>query len=165
MRLRRSSFLPVRFDVPDGRVKLASIVSALAMVLAGMVAAGTTPAAAATLNDLSGVRIVNGISVGTGADALVEGAPVTANYKYLLQKLNVGNPRDTLHNCLPPSNNGSYLDDGTGFDPQYPKHCAWPGTHEANTGDEIDYLRCHGLVYTRENVPRQGTFGDTGNCL
>jgi hypothetical protein len=138
MNVRRSLTLNERVDAHDRKVQLASIITALAMVLAGLVAIGTTPAAAAaaTATDLSGLRVIAARSVGTGANAVVAGQAIGA-YHFLLQKIDVGDPNDSLHNCLPPVNDGSYLDDGSHFDPSYPNNCQWPGTRESNNLDEI----------------------------
>jgi hypothetical protein len=149
MNVRRSLTLNERVDAHDRKVQWTSVIAALAMVLAGLVAIGTTPASATglQLTDLSGLQVVAARTVGTGAGAINGGDPI-AKYSFLLQQLNVGDPNDAITNCLPPSNNGTYLDPagptGTSFNapvgkPEkgYPNNCQWPGTRESNATDPI----------------------------
>jgi hypothetical protein len=96
------------------RVRLTSVVTVLALLAALLpaLALATAPPAHAATNDLT-INPVNARSVGT----LVAGQSIAANYKWLITSDDVGNPNDSIANCVP----------GAGaVDPAKPGNCQWP---------------------------------------
>jgi hypothetical protein len=117
---------------PIVRVKLASVVTTVAMVAALLpaLALAAAPAAqAAPSNDLT-VTLVNARSVA----ALVDGAaiPTSAAFKWLITADDTGNPADTAANCVPAKGGADPVAPGStvvplGFSSDYVQSkCQWP---------------------------------------
>lgn len=93
--------------------------------------AATSPAAAAAPLPALALDVVSARTAGPKPDFAQKGDVVT-DYKFLVQKIEAGDPTQSAAYCLPMNKGNAGASNAN-----YPAGCNWPGTRTSNTGDPI----------------------------